>query len=53
MGRTRHVSFYSAHRIVKVIFDRIEPLKPFGFLIGDNQPEIGKVIFNLKPQQKK
>lgn len=27
--------------IVKVVFDRIEPLKPFGFLIGDNQSQIG------------
>lgn len=26
--------------IAKVIFDRITPLKPFGFLLGDNQPEI-------------
>lgn len=33
--------------IAKVIFDRVEQLKPFGFLIGDNQPEIGKVIFNF------
>jgi len=39
--------------IVKVIFDRIEPLKPFGFLIGDNQPEIGKVIFKFKTPTKK
>lgn len=30
--------------IIKVIFDRIAPLKPFGFLLGDNQPAIGKVI---------
>jgi len=29
--------------IIKVIFDRIEPLKPFGFLLGDNQPEIGRI----------
>lgn len=31
--------------IVKVVFDRIPALKPFGFLIGDNQPEIGKSVF--------
>ncbi len=31
--------------IVKVIFDRIAPLEPFGFVIGDNQPEIGKSFF--------
>lgn len=25
--------------IIKVVFDRVEPLKPFGFLLGDDQPE--------------
>ncbi|WP_298224416.1 AI-2E family transporter [Flavobacterium sp.] len=30
--------------IIKVIFDRITPLKPFGFLLGDNQPEIGSFM---------
>ena len=30
--------------IIKVICDRIEPLKPFGFLIGDNKPEMGEII---------
>ena len=39
--------------IIKVIFDRIEPLTPFGFLIGDNQPEIGKLIFKSKSRLKK
>ena len=36
--------------ITKVIFDRVVPLEPFGFLIGDTMPEIGKAIFkfNLK-----
>lgn len=38
--------------IVKVVFDRVEALKPFGFLIGDNQPDIGKVIFNFKSRTK-
>lgn len=33
--------------IAKVIFDRVDGLTAFGFLIGDNQPEIGKVIFNF------
>lgn len=33
--------------IAKVIFDRVDGLNAFGFLIGDNQPEIGKVIFNF------
>ena len=39
--------------IIKVIFDRIETLKPFGFLLGDNQPEIGKSVFNFKYPMKK
>jgi len=39
--------------ILKVIFDRIDELKPFGFLIGDNQPRVGKVIFNFKGMDKK
>ncbi len=39
--------------ILKVIFDRIDDLKPFGFLIGDNQPGVGKTIFNFKGIEKK
>lgn len=39
--------------IIKVIFDRIEQLKPFGFLLGDNQPDIGKTIFNFNNTKKK
>jgi predicted PurR-regulated permease PerM len=27
--------------IIKVVFDRITPLKPFGYIIGDDQPVIG------------
>jgi predicted PurR-regulated permease PerM len=39
--------------IAKVIFDRIDPLKPFGFLLGDTMPPIGKDIFVfLKPKKK-
>lgn len=34
--------------ILKVVFDRIEPLKPFGFLLGDDQPKKGSVIFRFK-----
>lgn len=33
--------------IAKVIFDKIEKLKPVGFLIGDTMPPIGKSIFNI------
>jgi predicted PurR-regulated permease PerM len=34
--------------IIKVIFDRIAPLQPFGFLLGDNQPDITKEIFVVR-----
>ena len=34
--------------IVKVIFDHVEALHAFGFLLGDNQPDIGKEIFNFR-----
>ncbi len=37
--------------IVKVIFDRITPLKPYGFLLGDNQPDIVKFRLTL-PEKK-
>ncbi|PBQ34643.1 AI-2E family transporter [Sphingobacteriaceae bacterium] len=33
--------------IAKVIFDRVDKLKPFGFLIGDTMPDIGKAIFHF------
>jgi predicted PurR-regulated permease PerM len=36
--------------IVKVIFDRITPLKPWGFLLGDTMPPIGKTIFKTPPK---
>ncbi|MDO9152942.1 MAG: AI-2E family transporter [Paludibacter sp.] len=36
--------------IIKVICDHIEPLKPFGFLLGDTMPEI--VIFKIKGKKK-
>jgi len=34
--------------IVKLIFDRIEPLKPWGFLLGDSMPPILKIKSLLK-----
>jgi hypothetical protein len=34
--------------VLKVIFDRVEPLKPIGFLLGDTMPPVGKVYFKLK-----
>lgn len=39
--------------IVKVIFDRVEPLKPFGFLLGDTMPPMGKNFFQIKKRRKK
>jgi len=37
--------------VVKVIFDRIEALEPWGFLLGDTMPPIAnyKVPFSRKP----
>ncbi|MBC7696024.1 MAG: AI-2E family transporter [Burkholderiales bacterium] len=35
--------------ICKVIFDRVEPLKPIGFLLGDNMPTMN--IFKKMPKQ--
>ncbi len=34
--------------IIKVLFDRIEPLKPFGYLLGDTMPSITKKITQIK-----
>jgi predicted PurR-regulated permease PerM len=39
--------------IIKVICDRIEPLKPLGFLLGDTMPEIGKSFFGPKKVSQK
>lgn len=38
--------------ILKVMFDRIPPLKPWGFLLGDTMPSIVTFKFN-RPQRKK
>jgi predicted PurR-regulated permease PerM len=38
--------------IVKVIFDRVGPLQPFGFLLGDNQPDITREIFVVRHRTK-
>jgi predicted PurR-regulated permease PerM len=34
--------------IVKLICDHIEPLKPWGFLLGDSMPSILKATVNFK-----
>lgn len=34
--------------IIKVICDKIEPLKSLGFLLGDTMPPIGKTIFYVR-----
>jgi predicted PurR-regulated permease PerM len=33
--------------IIKVIFDRVESLKPFGFLLGDTTSAKGKMLFSF------
>jgi predicted PurR-regulated permease PerM len=33
--------------IIKVIFDRVKPLKPYGYLLGDSMPPIGQKIFRI------
>lgn len=39
--------------IVKLIFDQIEPLKPWGFLLGDTMPSLLQIKLNLKKFKKK
>jgi len=39
--------------ILKVIFDRIEPLKPFGFLFGDSISSNGKKILKFPKRKEK
>ena len=39
--------------ILKVMFDRIEPLKPWGFLLGDTIPSIVSFKFNLPKKRVK
>jgi predicted PurR-regulated permease PerM len=36
--------------IIKLIFDHIQPLKPWGFLLGDTMPDL--VIFKIKLKKK-
>ncbi len=38
--------------IVKVVFDHIEPLNDWGYLLGDKMPNEGKPIFNFGRQPK-
>ena len=37
--------------IIKLIFDHIEPMKPWGFLLGDTMPLL--TIFKIKSGKKK
>jgi predicted PurR-regulated permease PerM len=39
--------------IIKVVFDRVAPLKSWGFLLGDTMPPIGKIIFRSPRADKK
>lgn len=38
--------------IVKVIFDRVESLEPYGYLIGDDMPDEGLSVFKFNPRSK-
>ncbi len=33
--------------ILKVIFDRVKPMKPYGYLLGDSMPPIGQKFFRI------
>lgn len=37
--------------IIKVMFDRIEPLKPWGFLLGDTMPTLRRSLFVFKKKK--
>lgn len=37
--------------IIKLIFDHIDPLKPWGFLLGDDIPAIGMIRFSIKKKK--
>jgi predicted PurR-regulated permease PerM len=37
--------------IIKLILDHIDPLKPWGFLLGDDIPTIGMISFSLKKKK--
>ena len=39
--------------IIKVVFDRIDQLKPFGFLLGDTMPPIGNNVLVFRKVKKK
>ncbi|MFL5741204.1 MAG: AI-2E family transporter [Flavisolibacter sp.] len=37
--------------LIKVVFDRMESLEPFGFLLGDNMPPPGKSVFKFRSRK--
>jgi hypothetical protein len=39
--------------IIKVIFDRIPAMQPFGFVLGDTLPPIGKTVLTFHRPEKK
>jgi len=39
--------------ILKVIFDRIDPLKPFGFLLGNTMSSNGKRLLKFSKKKVK
>jgi hypothetical protein len=48
MGDIRNVSCHPLLAIAKLVFDNIEPLKPWGFLLGDTMPP----LILIKPYKK-
>ncbi len=39
--------------ILKIIFDRLESLEPWGFLLGDNMPSVSGELFKSRRKRKK
>ena len=39
--------------IIKVVFDRVEALAPYGFLIGDTMPDLGTAVFKFNVKKEK
>lgn len=39
--------------ILKIIFDRIQPLEPWGFLLGDTMPSVGGMLLKSRKSRKK
>ena len=51
LGIPGMIIYIPALGIVKLIFDHIDPLKPWGFLLGDDIPTIGMINISLKKKK--